>query len=500
MNFFLPNAFVYHRQKPSMTGLEAADNSRLVHRNKSGTEEPETRAETDGGLEHQLLHSVDMFLTSLDSKLHHLEKYLLAAQNAAEDPHKPSAGRQLFDAIKTALAQNHEYNLHPLSQVLDLYYSNEPLEGDTIYQRVLHGLQKLDEKISDVEQKYDIMPKHPQERLGELKGSLYNYDKALINCKERTLNFYELPFQWRENKYIIYGYKFAPSHAHAWHGVGCLHNESMNIWTHLLGACFVGYLSLYHFPQTDYYTHGTFIDHLVMYQFHLSAILCLLFSVIWHTYTNIAILDIRSKFACFDYTGITILIISSIITTEHLALYDHPIYKYGFISFSLLSGVVGVVLAWHPFFDKPESRPFRILFFIALSALGVTAFILASFIRGAGNAYDMYQPLLKSFAWYLSGVFFYGYLFPERLRSDVIVDEFEISDETIMDLDKKGHLETYLNKTPQLTGKVGFWALGWIDYIGNSHNFWHLFVMGGILGHYWGVLDMFKIGIINQQS
>lgn len=480
--------------------LEATNH--LVNRGKSlsSTEGVSTMEieQDDEGLEHHLLAKVDTFLNSFESKLQSLEKYLTLSQNVSDEDVESSAGFKLFETLQSILSQNHEYNLHPLSQVLDLYYSHEPLKGETKYQRILNGLQKLDSKITEFENKYDIMPKHPQERLDELKDALYNYDKALCACNHRHLNFYELPFQWRENKYMIYGYRFATSHAKAWNGVGCIHNETMNIWTHLVGALFVGYLAFYHFPNSLFYINGTQMDRLIMYQFIFSAITCLLFSVVWHAYTNISILETRSRFACFDYTGITILIISSIITTEHLALYDHPIYKYGFITFSLLSGVVGVVLAWHPFFDKPESRPLRILFFIALSALGVAAFILASFIRGSSNAYMMYKPLLKSFAWYLSGVFFYGYLFPERLRSDVIVDEFEISDETIMELDRCGKLEKYLNKSPELTGKTGFWTLSWIDFIGNSHNFWHLFVMGGILGHYWGLLDMFEIGIVNK--
>lgn len=486
----------------AQTGAQLETESQLVNRRRScSPSESVSAAEiepVDEGLEHHLLAKVDTFLNSFESKLQSVEKYLTMSQNVSDEDVENSAGSKLFETIKSILAQNHEYNLHPLSQVLDLYYSHEPLKGETKYQRLLCGLQKLDAKISEFESKYDIMPKHPQERLANLKDSLYNYDKALAACNHRHLNFYELPFQWRENKYMIYGYRFATSHAKAWQGVGCMHNESMNIWTHLAGALFVGYLALYHFPQSSFYKYGTHTDHLIMYQFALSAIVCLLFSVVWHTYTNISILATRSRFACFDYTGITILIISSIITTEHLALYDHPIYKYGFVAFSLLSGVVGVVLAWHPFFDKPESRPFRILFFIALSALGIAAFVLACFIRGTFNAYVMYKPLLKSFAWYLSGVFFYGYLFPERLRTDVVIDEFEISDETIMELDKNGKLEEYLNKAPELTGKSGIWTLSWIDYIGNSHNFWHLFVMGGILGHYWGILNMFEIGILNK--
>lgn len=501
----------------------------------------------DASLEQSVLKKLDTFLKSLEDKLESFEKYLntiqpLDVENDSDEDqsqvqysnndndnndnthtrkdnnngndndndngndngngnHTHSKLFETLKSIKVHMALNHEHNIHPLSQILDQFYQNEHKDKDafkdenhnpTKYERMMKALQILDERINEFERKYNVMPQHPQDRLKKLKDSLYNYDKVLSASSHRHLNFYELPFQWRENKYIIFGYRFNSSHKLAWEGISCCHNESVNIWSHLLGAIAVALLGYFHFPNTDFYKFGSTMDHMIMYQYIAASIICLLFSVIWHTYTNISVLSLRSSFACFDYSGITILIIASIIPTEHIVFFNHNILYLLFISFSLLSGIVGLLFVWHPFFDKPESRPFRILFFLSLAGLGGSVFVISAYIYGFSKSFNIYSPILMTIIWYLSGVFFYGALFPERYRTDVIVDEFEICDETIIELDKNGQLDEYLNKQPLLTGKTGFWSLYWVDYIGSSHNFWHLFVLGGIIGHYWAMLQMFK--------
>ncbi|GMF54596.1 unnamed protein product [[Candida] boidinii] len=63
-----------------------------------------------------------------------------------------------------------------------------------------------------------------------------------------------------------------------------------------------------------------------------------------------------------------------------------------------------------------------------------------------------------------------------------------------MHLDKTNKLEEYLDKQPKLTeSSHKLSSLWWVDYFLNSHNIWHIFVVGGIVGHYSAVLDMLRI-------
>lgn len=479
-------------------------------------------------MESHVLNKVDKFLSNFESKLSSMEKYLSQSASDVESTasnttatiksYTPTYSKLVdtLSSVKSYLYKNHQQNLHPLTKIIDDYYEQEEelLEerkekefeeknpGLTkehkheTRKRLIHTIQLLNARLTDFEHHHNLPPlaTHPSERLIALKETLYNYDIAMTVSNHRHLTFYELPFQWRENKYIIYGYRFAKSHISAISSLFFWHNETINIWTHLLGAIYLFYLAFYEFPNSEHYFKYTNSsnDHTIVYLFIGSAITCLLFSVIWHSYTNIGFLPLRSKFACFDYSGITVLITSSIITTEHISLRDYPTLRFCFVSFSVLAGLIGIGMAWHPYFDKPESRIIRILFFISLSFLGVISFLCSCFVHNLKFAWNLFSPLYISFVWYLSGVVFYGSFFPECIRSDVEIDDFEISDETIMALDKKGELLKYLRKEPKHTHNHGLTSLWWVDWIGNSHNLWHLFVIGGILGHYSALLEMFK--------
>lgn len=467
-----------------------------------------------------VLNKVDKLLSKLEGRLSSMEKYLVQSASDVEQSAVNTAATlksyaptytKLVDTLSTVknhLYKNHQHSLHPLTKIIDDYYAQEEesevedhdirdkTSAHTTRKHLIDSIQLLDARLTDFEHHYNLPPlaTHPSERLIALKETIYNYDTALTMSNKRHLTLYELPFQWRENKYIIYGYRFAKSHAIALTSLFGWHNETVNIWTHLLGSVYLLYLGFVDFPNSLHYVKyaSTVNDHSIVYLFIASAVICLMFSVIWHSYTNICYLSIRSKFACFDYSGITVLITSSIITTEHISLQNYPNLRFLFVGFSILAGIVGIGMAWHPYFDKPESRIIRILFFISLSFLGVLSFTCCCFVHSLNYAYNLFSPLYISFVWYLSGVVFYGTLFPECIRTDVEIDNFEISDETIMELDKKGKLLEYLRKKPVKTCNHGLTSLWWIDWIGNSHNLWHLFVIGGILGHYSALLEMFK--------
>ncbi|VEU24043.1 DEKNAAC105289 [Brettanomyces naardenensis] len=451
---------------------------------------------------------MDTFLETMEDKLDYLERYIMTDSYDSTTKNSVLPSPQLLEtwtAIRNSMAKNHEKGLHPLSQLVEgaedqskdtttaavIPSFNPPISPH--YSRILDRLQQLDAKLDAFEESYSIMPKNPQETLKDLRSLLYNYEKAMVAGSHRLLHFYELPFQWRENKFIVFGYRFSKSHTAAFKSIVEVHNETANIWSHLLGAVLMIYLALFHYPSTQVYALTSTADHFVTFIFFAAATKCLLFSVIWHTYANISTLHLRQKFACFDYTGITVLIIASIITTEHIALRDFPVLRWGYVIFSFLTGVAGVAFSWSPQFDKPGFRPVRILFFISLAALGATAFITSCFKKGLFYSFDLYSPLLASFVWYLTGVVFYGSLIPERWRSDVVIDELKICDETILELDRSGKLEEYLDKEPEKTKHYGkFLSLWWVDYIFSSHNIWHMFVVMGILGHYYATLRMFK--------
>ncbi|CAK9439958.1 uncharacterized protein LODBEIA_P40580 [Lodderomyces beijingensis] len=258
------------------------------------------------------------------------------------------------------------------------------------------------------------------------KLRFFNFNRALKNANENPsglIHYYELPLSWRENKYIIEGYRFSLKHSQMLKSVFHWHNETMNIWSHLAGLGVVLYLALVNFPQSSAFHKNTWGDNLAMYQFLAAAMVCLVSSSVWHTYSCFAHYPMRKNFACIDYTGITILITCSIIAVEYCALYNHPNLLWLYMGFSLAMGLFGFFFNWSSYFDRPECRSLRIGFFIGLSACGATAVLCKAYYDGVFAALKFFIPLTyKSFVWYLLGVVFYGGLIPERWRYDVIIE------------------------------------------------------------------------------
>ncbi|KAI5950273.1 IZH3 [Candida jiufengensis] len=384
------------------------------------------------------------------------------------------------------------------------------------------------------------------------KLKYFNFNRALKNAEKfNMIHYYELPLLWRENKFIINGYRFSLKNTTILKSVFKFHNETMNIWSHLIGFFGMLYISLVHFPSTKIFQNNSFYDNLTMYAFLGAAITCLVSSSIWHTYSCCAHFPTRSNFACIDYSGITILISFSIVTVEYCALYNHPTLLIYYMIFSVLCCISGFILNWSSYFDKPECRSLRIAFFVGLSCSGASALLCQSYYEGLLYSLKFFIPLCyKSFLFYGIGVVFYGGLIPERWRYDIIIEEhnqqhknFHTYDAKDILEDKIGHSgEEEINEIQEEIEQINepkeqviqtlnqseqssedndekkiedekfskllnkhfknspikspyannFMSLWWVDYMLSSHNIWHVCVVLGILGHYSCVLEMFN--------
>lgn len=332
----------------------------------------------------------------------------------------------------------------------------------------------------------------------------YNHAEAYELGKNDHLHYYQLPFPWRENKYIIQGYRFYNSNTKLFLSIFNfygMHNETMNIWTHLVGAIYLSYLSYFDFPNSFIFTNPLIpkATRYIIYIFLFAGIKCMVASVFWHTFNGTTSLRLRPKFCCVDYTGITLLISASIITAEFVTLFDYPKVMLFYMTLSTIAGMCGLYLNWSPKFDSPEARPLRIKFFILLAAVGGLAFSHLIYLESIAHAVRLFTPLTnKSVIWYLVGVFFYGSFIPERFRSDFVVDKAIPSQKQLSTdisiITKENHI--HFREKPTKTCHCNdshaksLRSLYWVDYYCNSHNIWHLFVLLGVIGHYNAILDV----------
>lgn len=274
---------------------------------------------------------------------------------------------------------------------------------------------------------------------------------AVARAREHGLIKYdELPIPWRINPHIVKGYRFTESKVDCVRSMFNISNESVNIWSHAIGLLIVLAIAFYFYPTSVNFSLSTKTDVFVAAAFFFAACKCLVCSTIWHTMNSVADQTLMERFACVDYTGISLLIAASIMTTEYTAFYCEPVSRWIYMTSTALLGIGGVILPWHPTFNRADMAWARVAFYVTLGATGFAPVLQLNLTRGGEWAWEFYSPIAKSITVYLTGACIYAAKVPER------------------------------------------WCPGAFDYFGGSHNVWHFCVLGGILFHYMAMQEFFS--------
>jgi adiponectin receptor len=253
-------------------------------------------------------------------------------------------------------------------------------------------------------------------------------EEAVTLARTQGLITYEiLPEPWRVNPHIRRGYRFSENKLECVKSCfTTFSNETVNIWTHGIGLIIVLAIAFYFYPISPAFTNATKFDIFIAGCFFFAAAKCLVCSCMWHTMNAISNQTLLERFACVDYTGISLLVAASIMTTEYTAFYCEPVSRWVYLSLTFVLGISGSILPWHP------------------------TVIQLTLERGWPATAYFYAPISKSMLVYFSGAILYAAKVPER------------------------------------------WLPGAFDYVGGSHNIWHMAVLGGILFHYSAMQAFFR--------
>lgn len=140
-----------------------------------------------------------------------------------------------------------------------------------------------------------------------------------------TVLWNELPAWQQDNHYITSGYRPATnSYNKSFASIGYIHNETVNIWSHLIGAvlAFVGSGIIYR-TLAPRYDSATQEDVLVFGCFFLGAVGCLGMSATYHTISNHSH-DVAVWGNKLDYLGIVFLIWGSFIPVLYYVFQSEP--------------------------------------------------------------------------------------------------------------------------------------------------------------------------------
>lgn len=286
----------------------------------------------------------------------------------------------------------------------------------------------------------------------------YAIAQTLARAKERGLiAYHDLPDPWKNNPHIIKGYRFHETKIDCVRSMFNMSNEFFNIWSHLLGLIAILAVAFYFYPSSTIFINSTRADIFVAAIFFFAACKCMLCSTMWHTMNAIADMPSLARFACVDYTGISLLVATSIMTTEYTAFYCEPVSRWTYMLLTAALGVGGVILPWHPTFNRADMAWARVVFYVSLALTGFLPVGQLVATRGSAWAYYFYAPVGKSVMVYFCGALLYAAKIPER------------------------------------------WFPGMFDYFGGSHNIWHMAVVAGILFHYMAMHDFFREAFLRAE-
>ncbi|KAF2802360.1 HlyIII-domain-containing protein [Mytilinidion resinicola] len=264
----------------------------------------------------------------------------------------------------------------------------------------------------------------------------------------RLLNSDQVPSWYAHNDYIHTGYRpVTKSFVLCVESLAYLHNETVNIYSHLVPAVLAALLGNYvlarhfnsHFPKAFWK------DQLV---FHI------------HSTTSVVCFGISDLWGCLDYVTIVLQILGSFISGIYVGSYCEPNLQKNYWSMvhRHLSFLAGFIVL-NPRLQGTKSKNIRLSAFVATGFSAFAPIIHAACIfpyeqldKQAGLRYYYLEGLLI-----IIGVMLYATHFPES------------------------------------------WKPERFDIWGASRQIFHSFIVLGVFTHLYGALDAFEWNYVNQR-
>ncbi|SPO04035.1 related to PHO36 (regulatory role in lipid and phosphate metabolism) [Cephalotrichum gorgonifer] len=227
----------------------------------------------------------------------------------------------------------------------------------------------------------------------------------------------DLPSWRRDNAFILSGYRRSTaSFSDCFGSLGYLHNETVNIYSHLLGsAAFLSAAALCLSVIRPRYAAASDADLLVFGCFFAGAVLCLGMSAVYHAVSSHS--EAVSRWGNkLDYSGIVFLIVGSFVPTLYYGFFCEPELMTIYLGIISTLGFACGLVSWIDRFRTPEWRPYRAGMFVGLGTSGVFPILHGIQIygfKGMDERMSLRLVALHGLV-YIIGAVLYAARWPER--------------------------------------------------------------------------------------
>jgi len=263
---------------------------------------------------------------------------------------------------------------------------------------------------------------------------------SLARHGQPLLKYDEAPEYVRHNPYIRTGYRSPQGWLQCLRSVLSLHNETLNIWTHLLGAVFFLVLLAWDCTAPPAPDQVTWRDFSVILSIIGCYQLCMIMSAVFHTFT--AHSQEASEFCLMmDLAGIGASITASFVSGIYYAFWCSPL-TCTFYLVTVLGFIVFGAVMRHSI-NKDENLALRLVYFVSFVVYGFVPTIHWVLNKGVySDEVLIFLPRII-IMYLMCGLAFLFYIakFPEIVRP------------------------------------------GCFDIVGSSHQWWHAFIWAGLA--YW---------------
>lgn len=251
--------------------------------------------------------------------------------------------------------------------------------------------------------------------------------------------FEEVPTHLQTNSFIRHGYRYNLSWSQCLRSFFFFHNETMNVWTHFIGFVLFVFYFLRDFivsrHHQNLFSSSNLDDYLMLLFYVLCIICCMIASTTLHLFSGCTV-HVYNSCMQLDLLGIALATLASFFIGLHLLFKCH-FYTRVFYQLAIISLIVIVVK--HHLSNRDDT----------IDSTGFIAVTLAGFVplfhwiyihEYSANISYFFINIIVFYLIFGTGVLFFRTKVPERL------------------------------------------APGYFDYVGASHQLWHLF---SLLAFYW---------------